>query len=288
MYAPLPDNVRLALGARVKDKRSTGRKIVEGCEECDDNDILRKFAEDIRDKVDWAGAEPTGDRMLRAAALMLDLRVTDLVMSRAFIQDVLPDASPNVIENAIRFGDDDRGKRSVDHLLPAEPGIPPEWQEGIASKIQENEAGRTRQDFTETMRKLSLADWATRVIPPTDWLLGGVVSTTSKTLGYSPTGLGKTNLYLAIAIHLAAGKDFLHWRVPRPARVLYVDGEMPNTLAQGRIIDAIRRLGGDPGRLHYLNRNADFPDMPPLNRREEQEMPGVVYIESISNRRKCR
>src|SRR5262249_44275182 len=85
-------------------------------------------------------------------------------------------------------------------------------------------------DPAETMHKLSVARWLVRDIPPTDWLLGGVLSATSKTLGYSPTGLGKTNLYMAAAIHMAAGKDFLHWRTPRPSRWLYVDGEMPADL----------------------------------------------------------
>ena len=99
---------------------------------------------------------------------------------------------------------------------------------------------------------------------------------------YAPTGLGKTNFLLAIAIHIAAGKDFLHWRIPRAARVLYVDGEMPDNLAKQRITDAIRRLGGDPANLLYFNRNADFPDMPPLNYvAADGTMPGVVYMEQI-------
>src|SRR5262249_50550463 len=121
-------------------------------------------------------------------------------------------------------------------------------------------------DKVAIMKKLSVANWLTREIPPTDWLLGGILSATSKTLGYSPTGLGKTNLFMAMAIHMAAGRDFLHWRTHRPSRWLYVDGEMPADLAKGRIVDAVRRLGGDPGMLFYLNRNTDFPDMPPLNK----------------------
>jgi hypothetical protein len=138
----------------------------------------------------------------------------------------------------------------------------------------------------DILQKLSVSRWLTLDIPPTDWLLGGILSATSKTLGYSPTGLGKTNLYMAAAIHMAAGRDFLHWRIPRPSRWLYVDGEMPADLAKERIVDAVRRLGGDPGMLYYLNRNADFPDMPPLNQTVKDEkwrdtMAGVAYIERI-------
>jgi hypothetical protein len=147
-------------------------------------------------------------------------------------------------------------------------------------------ANQSADQAADVMRKLSVSRWLTLDIPPTDWLLGGILSATSKTLGYSPTGLGKTNLYMAAAIHLAAGKDFLHWQTLRPSRWLYVDGEMPADLAKERIVDAVRRLGGDPGMLYYLNRNADFPDMPPLNQivRDEKghdTKPGVDYIESI-------
>ena len=56
------------------------------------------------------------------------------------------------------------------------------------------------------------------------------------------TGLGKTNLGLALAGHAATGTSFLHWQAHRAARILYIDGEMSRQLFKRRIEDVVRRL----------------------------------------------
>lgn len=105
----------------------------------------------------------------------------------------------------------------------------------------------------------------TRDIATPDHLLGDLLSTTSRVLLVGPTGLGKTNLGLAIAYAIAAGDPFLHWRASEgPRRVLYIDGEMPERLMRSRLEDAGRRLGGSPETLFILSRE-DFTDMLPLN-----------------------
>jgi len=43
---------------------------------------------------------------------------------------------------------------------------------------------------------------------------------------HATRGLGKTNFALSLALSLAEGKNFLKWRVKKPRRVLYVDGEL--------------------------------------------------------------
>jgi len=79
------------------------------------------------------------------------------------------------------------------------------------------------------------------------------------------TGLGKTNLALAITFAVAQGGGFLHWLgTGEPHRVLYVDGEMSVRLMRDRIEDAIRRAGGEPDGLFVLN-TEDFPEIPPLS-----------------------
>jgi hypothetical protein len=127
----------------------------------------------------------------------------------------------------------------------------------------------------DLMQKLTLSSWLARDIPATDWLLGGIIATDTKTLGYAPTGLGKTNFFMALAAHMATGKDFLNWRVPRSSCWLYVDGEMPQGLAKERIADLTRRLGFAPDNLLYFNRD-DFPGLEPLN-----TPAGAAFIEDI-------
>jgi hypothetical protein len=55
--------------------------------------------------------------------------------------------------------------------------------------------------------------------------------------------LGKTLLGLGVAMGVASGTGFLQWPASRPARVLYLDGEMPAELIKPRVRDALRRVG---------------------------------------------
>ena len=113
--------------------------------------------------------------------------------------------------------------------------------------------------------RLSLDHWVEREIPLRDRLLGNMLATTTRMLLVADTGLGKTNLALAIAFAVAQGADFLHWYGPgEPHRVLYVDGEMSVRLMRDRIEDAIRRAGNRPAGVFVLN-TEDFPEMPPLS-----------------------
>jgi hypothetical protein len=113
---------------------------------------------------------------------------------------------------------------------------------------------------------LKIDDWLKRDLPEPDCLVGNWLTTTSRAILNAATGLGKTNFSMAMAGHLSAGVDFLHWRVPRPRRVLFVDGEMSTTLLKQRVLDVVRRLGPSafPTGLHLLSRE-DVPNFQPLN-----------------------
>jgi hypothetical protein len=111
---------------------------------------------------------------------------------------------------------------------------------------------------------LKVEDWRNRELPPPDKLLREWMTTTSRILLTADTGLGKTNLCMAIAGNMAAGLDFLHWRAHRPARVLYIDGEMSRRLYKCRIEDLVRRLGFVPDDLLCLS-SEDVENFQPLN-----------------------
>src|SRR4051812_19639381 len=84
---------------------------------------------------------------------------------------------------------------------------------------------------------LSMEDWRDATIPEPDFLLSEVFSTTSRGLLAAPTGLGKTMFGMALGLAIATGNNFLHWQGRRPAKVLYVDGEMSQRLMKRRIDD---------------------------------------------------
>jgi RecA-family ATPase len=123
--------------------------------------------------------------------------------------------------------------------------------------------------------KLTIEEWRSRELPPPDKLLGEWMTTTSRILLTADTGLGKTNLCMAFAGNMAAGVDFLHWRAHRPAKVLYIDGEMSRRLLKRRIEDVVRRLGFEPDNLLCLS-SEDVEDFPPLNTPE-----GMAFLDDL-------
>lgn len=134
-------------------------------------------------------------------------------------------------------------------------------------------------DFSKV--PLTLDQWTKREIQPRDRLLGDLLSTTSRAILSADTGLGKTNFSLALAFHMSAGRDFCHWKAHRPARILFIDGEMPRELMQERLSDAERRLGERPKSLFCLSRE-DVEDMPPLDVADRDgNMIGQQYIEHL-------
>jgi hypothetical protein len=158
----------------------------------------------------------------------------------------------------------------------------------------------TREKLRELFRELveeeqpapisiGLIDWLERDIPPVDLICASFIHTTCRILFTAPTGLGRTMLGLAMAIRNAAGEDFLHWKAVRPARVLYVDGEMPRAEMQRRLRGEVARSGLRPDNLFILSRE-DFEDMPPLNTEEGQSWmngkielfkPELIYLDNI-------
>jgi hypothetical protein len=120
---------------------------------------------------------------------------------------------------------------------------------------------------------LKISEWLSWDLPSPDFIMGDWLSTTSRALLVAPTGLGKTNFALALAMHVAAGVGFLHWRGRRPCRVLYIDGEMSRRLLRQRIEEAVARLGNRPDGFHALS-HEDVEGFAPLN-----TPAGQAYIE---------
>lgn len=67
--------------------------------------------------------------------------------------------------------------------------------------------------------------------PPRVFCIEPLFLTSSFNMIHATRGLGKTNFALSLALSLAAGKDFLKWKIKKKHKVLYMDGE----LAKGSI-----------------------------------------------------
>lgn len=105
------------------------------------------------------------------------------------------------------------------------------------------------------MPSFTLREWLHRELPPVEhivrpWLVVGGIA-----MIYGPRGVSKTNVTMGLALAIAEGEPFLGHEVPRPRHVLYVDGEMQQTLVQSRLrkFEAHTSRARAQERLHYLN-----------------------------------
>ena len=116
-------------------------------------------------------------------------------------------------------------REELDELIAGAP----DWIDGDDRQQQQNVV-------------LTLQEWLVRDLPEPDYILGNWLTTTSRALLVAPTGLGKTMLGIALGMRAAANSGFLNWRGVRPARVLFVDGEMSRRLLKQRLVDEAARL----------------------------------------------
>jgi hypothetical protein len=173
----------------------------------------------------------------------------------------------DVIDDAVAIDDEPDGWQG-----------PTEIPEGAGASAGFADTGRktngSKQDAPPQIEIISLPpltvdDWIARDLPQPDFLSGHWLTTTSRVLLSATTGLGKSNLGIALGMRIAAGVNFLHWDNERAAKVLYIDGEMSRRLLRQRIIDEAGRVGQRPRNFHALS-SEDIPDFKALNTAEGQ------------------
>jgi hypothetical protein len=135
-----------------------------------------------------------------------------------------------------------------------------------------------------------IGSWLKRQLPPRDYLLGDVISTTSRWLIFGDTGIGKTLFALAMAGAIAAGKPFLNWKGRRKARVVYLDGELSAETFKERM-ELIAEIYGADIQLYGYNREVlGEGGMPPLNGEAGQKWlkdeialikPDIIFFDSV-------
>jgi hypothetical protein len=81
---------------------------------------------------------------------------------------------------------------------------------------------------------ISLSDFAAEALPQRQYVLAPILPERGLAMLYASRGVGKTQVAFNIGWAVACGQPFLRWYAPKPRRVLYVDGEMPQELLQER------------------------------------------------------
>jgi hypothetical protein len=138
--------------------------------------------------------------------------------------------------------------------------------------------------------QLLLAAWLKRDIPLRDYLLGGVMCTTSRWFVFGETGVGKTLLGMDMGGAIAAMATFPKWPGQRKARVMYIDGELPMETFKERMELLAKRYGSDLAFYGYNREDLGDDGLPPLNteagqvwlkREIEAVKPDIIFFDSI-------
>lgn len=64
---------------------------------------------------------------------------------------------------------------------------------------------------------------------------------------FAGRGIGKTHLAFAVSMAVATGGTFANWKAPKPAKVLYLDGELPGSVCQARLAMHMPSAEPQPG-----------------------------------------
>lgn len=177
-------------------------------------------------------------------------------------------------------------KREIERAFERQQAPTDDWRrvvkdpEGISYSPENNAADTLHQTLSElaSLPPLTITEWRQRGLSEPDLLLGHWLTTTSRVLLSAATGLGKSNLGIALGMRVAAGEDFLHWTGRRSARVLFIDGEMSRRLLKQRVLDEAERLGSSPTTFFALS-HEDIPHFRPLNTPE-----GQAFIKALIKR----
>jgi hypothetical protein len=89
-------------------------------------------------------------------------------------------------------------------------------------------------------------------IEPRQPLLEPILSKQSLSMLYAWRGIGKSWLALSIGYAVATGSPLLRWNAPAPARVLYIDGELPANVLQNRMAMIVKSFDKEPPQADYF------------------------------------
>jgi len=100
-------------------------------------------------------------------------------------------------------------------------------------------------------------DFVNMELPEREFILSPWLPVQGLAMIYAPRGVGKTHVALGIAHAVMTQGSFLGWEAPKPRNVLYLDGEMPASLMQQRLL----ALVGKEKKSTFANFSLLTPDL---------------------------
>jgi putative DNA primase/helicase len=114
------------------------------------------------------------------------------------------------------------------------------------------------------LQPLGIDDLISLNIPTRELLLDPILPVRGLAMIHAKRGGSKTFLALSIGLAVASGTNLLRWSVPKPRRVLYVDGEMTLPDLQKRVTALKAGIGAQIPNDNFRLLAADHTDIPNL------------------------
>ncbi|RUR12430.1 AAA family ATPase [Legionella septentrionalis] len=138
---------------------------------------------------------------------------------------------------------------------------------------------------------VNLIDFLAMKLRPREYLLSPWLPKSGLCMVYAWRGVGKTFFALEVAMAVAHGVPFLCFDVPKPANVLYLDGEMPANTMQERLAIIAKRMkiSNEKANLNLITPDLQDRNMPDLGNRNQQylldkytDKADLIIVDNIS------
>ncbi|MDD2840554.1 MAG: AAA family ATPase, partial [Rickettsiales bacterium] len=132
----------------------------------------------------------------------------------------------------------------------------------------------TAPNKMKILKAINVYDFLAANIKQKESIIFPIISSQSLNMLFAKRGIGKTYAGLSIAYAVASGSDLWLWKVEKPRKVLFVDGEMPAITIQERLAKISSYFNKDLPNEDFLKIiNQDFQEksIPDLCLKEGQE-----------------
>jgi putative DNA primase/helicase len=130
-----------------------------------------------------------------------------------------------------------------------------------------------RTALVEKLRAFSVEEFLSLELPPREMIIDPWLPQKGLVMIFSKRGVGKTFFSLAAAYAIACGEGFLGFDVPKPRKVMFIDGEMPAAVMQKRlasIVEGHKRQPPDPSFFRILCADTIEAGLPDLGTKQGQ------------------
>lgn len=231
----------------------------------------------------WPDADPPG-----AKAAILSCSMLEQAGAAPVTVAVPPEDARHGWDAADAVGPDGWDRRRVVDFIRQKSVSPSDFAKVAAQRWEVATCG---PEDTHTapkktpLRCVNVAEFLSLEFPEREMLLSPILPKQGLAMLHAARGTGKTFMGFSMAYAVASGgKVFGRWKAPAPARVLYVDGEMPGPLLQNRVASIVagcETTSSPPDFLRLLTPDLQAGPMPNLAT-EEGQAAIAPFLEGVS------